>query len=214
MRLALYLPHLSRKLPTNSSNEARNTMDISYTLIVALMFITILSFGLANLLASLAEILNSKNNTKVATVHLNWIVILLIIHFNMAWHAVLIATYKSWSYDTFLFSVLGPILAFFTTRIIAPCATVDDKPATLISNYLDIRQQFFVLFAMIQAWGIGTDYLFYRGTTGSTVFNILLIFLAIVMFKTDSYQKHVYGVVVAWSLYITAIVLRSLAIIS
>jgi hypothetical protein len=189
-------------------------MNISYTLIVALMFITILSFGLANLLLSLAEILNNKKNNKVSIVHLNWIVILLIIHFNMAWHAVLIATYRSWSFYTFLFSVLGPMLAFFTTSIIAPCATVDKQPATLISNYLNIRQQFFVFFAMIQAWGIGADYLVRRITTGSAVFNMLLIILAIIMFKTNSYQKHVYGVVVAWSLYITAIVLRSLAIIN
>ena len=189
-------------------------MDISYTLIVALMFITILSFGIANLLSSMAEILNHKNDTRVSIVHLNWIVILLIIHFNMAWHAVLIATNESWSYDTFLFSVLGPILAFFTASIIAPCATVDKEPATLVSNYLDIRQQFFVLFAMIQAWGIGTDYLFHRGATGSTAFNVLLIILAIIMFRSNSYQKHVYGVVVAWGLYITAIVLRSLDIIN
>ena len=188
-------------------------MDISYTLIVALMFITILSFGIANLLSSIAEILNHKKDTRVSMVHLNWIVILLIVHFNMAWHAVLIATNESWSYDTFLFSVLGPILAFLTASIIAPCATADKKPATHISNYLDIRQQFFVLFAMIQAWGIGTDYLFHRGATGSSVFNMLLIILAIVMFMTKNYQKHVYGVWVAWGLYITAIILRSLDII-
>jgi hypothetical protein len=189
-------------------------MNISYTLIVALMFITILSFGVANLLSSMAEILNNKKNTKVTIVHLNWIVILLILHFNMAWAAVLLSTVKSWSYGAFLFIVLGPILAFFTASIIAPCATDDKKPATLISNYLNIRQQFFVLFAIIQAWAIGTDYILQHGATGSNAFNILLIFLAIVMFKTNSYQKHVYGVVVAWSLYITAIVLRSLAIIN
>ena len=106
-------------------------MNISYTLIVALMFITILSFGIANLLSSMAEILNNKKNTKVTIVHLNWIVILLILHFNMAWAAVLLATVKSWPYGTFLFIVLGPILAFFTASIIAPCATDDKKPVPL-----------------------------------------------------------------------------------
>jgi len=40
-------------------------MDISYTLIVALMFITILSFGFANILSSLAEIVNKKNQIHV-----------------------------------------------------------------------------------------------------------------------------------------------------
>ena len=186
-------------------------MDISYTLIVALMFITILSFGIANLLSSMAETLNKKN---VSIVHFSWIVLLLIIHFNMAWHAVLIATNKAWSYDKFLFIVLGPILAFFTAVMISPRETADKKPATLISNYLNIRQRFFVLLAMIQAWSIGADYFFQFGTTGSAAFNILLIFLSVSMAITNAYKKHVYGVVVAWGLYITAIILRSLAIIN
>jgi len=81
-------------------------------------------------------------------------------------------------------------------------------------HYLNIRQQFFVLFAIIQAWAIGTEYMLQHDVTGSNAFNILLIFLAIVMFKTNSYQKHVYGVVKAWALYIAAIVLRSLSIIN
>ena len=189
-------------------------MDISYTLIVALMFITILSFGFANILSSLAEIVNRKNNISVSNVHLNWILLLLIIHFNLAWQAVLISTNAEWSYITFLFIELGPILAFFTTRILAPSDVNDKEPSTLEHNFISLCQRFFLIFGLIQVWAIGTDFILSRGFTGSAVFNILLIFLAIIMMKTKSYQKHFYGVIIAWCLFLGAIALRGFHIIS
>jgi len=189
-------------------------MAISYTLIVALMYITILSFGIANLLSLLAQILNRKNDTDVTIVHLNWIIILLIIHFNMAWGAVLLATVDSWSYYEFLVIVLGPILAFFTSNVIAPNPNKDNNSAALVTNYINQSHQFFILFGMIQAWVIGTEYMLQNTLTGSSFFNILLILLAIAMFQTDSYKKHIYGVIAAWAAYLTAIALRSLAVIN
>lgn len=188
-------------------------MEISYTLIVALMFITILSFGFANILTSLAEIVNKKNSISVSIVHLNWILLLLVIHFNLAWQAVLIATNKSWYYDTFVFVELGPILAFFMTRILAPSDTNNTEPETLKANFISISNRFFLIFALIQAWAIGTDFVLKLGFTGSAVFNMLLLILAIILMKYKSHQIHLYGVVIAWSLYVAAIFLRSLDII-
>ena len=189
-------------------------MDISYTLIVALMFITILSFGFANILTSLGEILDRKNNIAVCTVHLNWILILLIIHFNMAWHAVLLATNSNWTYDTFLFVELGPILAFFATRILAPSEDKTGEPEALKLNYTNISQQFFVILAFIQAYAIGSDLILDRGFTGSGVFNILLIVLSLLLIKLKTYKIHVYGAVLAWCLILSAIALRSFGVIS
>ena len=73
-------------------------MEISYTLIVALMYVTILSFGLASLLTSLGLLIKENSTTKVSSVHLQWILILLIVHFNMVWHAVYFTSVESWSY--------------------------------------------------------------------------------------------------------------------
>ena len=189
-------------------------MDISYTLIVALMFITILSFGFANILSSIAKIVNKQNNIFVSAVHLSWILLLLIIHFNLAWQAVLISTYKSWSYDTFLFIELGPILAFLTTRILAPSESNDKEPETLISKYLHLSKQFFLILALIQVWAIGIDLVLGLGFTGSAVFNLLLFILAIILMKVKNYQIHIYGGAIAWTLYLTAILLRSINIIT
>ena len=189
-------------------------MDISYTLIVALMFITILSFGFANILSSIAEIVNKQNNISVSVVHLSWILLLLIIHFNLAWQAVLISTYKSWSYDTFLFVELGPILAFFTTRILAPSGSKDTDGASLKSKYLHLSNRFFLIIALIQLWAVGIDLLIGLGFTGSAVFNLVLFILAITLMRVKNYQIHVYGAVIAWALYLAAIFLRSVNLIS
>lgn len=183
-------------------------MEISYTLIVALMFITILSFGFANILTSLAEIVNKKNNVTVCNVHLNWILILFILHMNLAWQAVLIATNKSWSYDTFLFVELGPILAFFMTRILSPSEGKDKEPETLINNYIGVSGQFFFLFILIQVWGFGTDIVLGRGITGSGIFNLLLIALSFVMMRKKQYKDQTLGVIFAWILILLAICLR------
>jgi len=189
-------------------------MDISYTLIVALIFITILSFGFANILSSIAEIVNKQNNISVSVVHLSWIVLLLIIHFNLAWQAVLISTYKSWSYDTFLFVELGPILAFFTTRILAPSVSEHIDSESLKSKYLHLSNRFFLIIALIQLWAIGIDLFIGLGFTGSAVFNLVLFVLAITLTKVKNYQLHVYGAVIAWTLYLAAIFLRSINIIT
>jgi len=188
-------------------------MEISYTLIVALMFITILSFGFANILSALSEIVNTKNNITVCNAHLNWILILFMLHMNLAWQAVLIATNKSWSYDTFLFVELGPILAFFMTRILAPSEVKDKEPGILKANYIGMSQQFFFFFVLIQAWGIGTDFVLKRGITGSGIFNMILIALALILIKRKNYRDHIYGVVIAWILFLLAIGLRGFNLI-
>lgn len=189
-------------------------MDISYTLIVALMFITILSFGFANILSSIAEIVNKQNNISVSKVHLTWILLLLIVHFNLAWQAVLISTYESWSYHTFLFIELGPILAFLTTRILAPSESEDTKAIALESKYIYLSGQFFLIFALIQVWAVGSDLILGLGLTGSSLFNGLLFILALILMKVKNHRFHAYSSAIAWTLYLTAILLRHIDIIT
>jgi len=59
-------------------------MDIQLnTLLVALMFVTILSMGIGNILSSLADIFNHATSSRRHPVHISWIVLLLIVHFNL-----------------------------------------------------------------------------------------------------------------------------------
>jgi hypothetical protein len=188
-------------------------MGISYSFIIAMMFITILSFGFANILSFLAEILNKKNNITVSNVHLNWILLLLIIHFNLTWQAILLTSRTTWAFDSFIFIEIGPILAFFATRILAPSEEKSKDSDIHIQNYLGISKQFFIIFALIQIWGIGIDFVFERGFTGSSVLNILLLALALLFMNIKNYKNHIYGVAMAWVLILGGILLRGFEII-
>ena len=185
-------------------------MEISYTLIVALMYVTVLSFGLASLLTSLAQIIRRGNGISASPAHLNWLLILLLVHFNMVWHAVLFTNIEAWSYHAFLIIVLGPTLAFFSANILAPEPVANEDNDALNESYFSFIQQFLVLFGAIQLWAIASDFILGRGITGSAIFNILLFLIALFLFKSRSNKVHVASIYFIWAVYITSIALRSM----
>ena len=180
-------------------------MQISYTLIVALMYVTILSFGFASLLTSLGLLLKSDKELRVATIHFNWILILIIIHFNMVWHAVLLTNIVSWSYHAFLIIVSGPTLAFFTATILAPTSSKNASNDQLITHYFSLKDQLLILFCAIQVWTITSDYLLERGLTGSALFNAILIIISAILYKSGSEKMHTYSIYFIWAIYVTSI---------
>ena len=189
-------------------------MEISYTLVVALMYVTILSFGLASLLTSLAQIIRRDNNIRVSPAHLNWLLILLLIHFNMVWHAVLFTNIETWSYHEFILVVLGPALAFFSANILAPEPSAAVSYESLTENYFSVIQQLLILFGAIQVWAILSDFILERGATGSAIFNIILLIVAIFLYKSRSNKTHVVSLYFIWAIYISSITLRSMGYIN
>ena len=189
-------------------------MEISHTLIVALMYVTVLSFGFASLLASLAQIIRRGNNIHVSPVHLNWLLILLLVHFNMVWHAVLFTNIETWSYHAFLIIVLGPTLAFFSANMLVPELDENANKDTLIESYFSFIQQFLILFGAIQVWAIASDFILGRGTTGSGIFNIILLVVVIFLYNSRSNKAHVFSIYFIWTVYITSIALRSMGYIN
>ncbi|MDW3211892.1 MAG: hypothetical protein R8N23_18625 [Reichenbachiella sp.] len=183
-------------------------MNLSHTLIVALMFVTIISFGLVNILSSFSSVLNINSKVKASLIHLHWIGILLIVHFNLAWSAVLITSKDTWGYFEFLFLVSGPIVAFFASSVITPGVIDQDDPGAPQKQYFSIVRQFFSLFILIQLWAIGTDFLLQDDLTGSSLFNVVLIVLCVILIKIQKQSLHRYGLILAWGISLAAIILR------
>ena len=174
------------------------------------MYVTVLSFGLASLLTSLAQIIKRGNSISVSPAHLNWLLILLLVHFNMVWHAVLFTNIDAWSYHAFLFIVLGPTLAFFSANILAPEPDTNLINETLTERYFSFIRQFLILFGTIQLWAIASDLILDRGTTGSAIFNIILLLVVLFLFKSRSNKAHVTSIYLIWAVYITSIALRTM----
>ena len=178
------------------------------------MFVTVLSFGFASLLTSIAQIIRRDNDINVSPIHLNWLLILLLVHFNMVWHAVLFTNIETWSYHTFLLIVLGPTLAFFSATILTPESNLDSSSDALTKRYFSFIRQFLVLFAAIQIWAILSDYILGRGATGSAIFNMILLIVVIYLYKSRSNKAHVNSIYFIWSVYIISITLRSMGLIN
>ena len=188
-------------------------MQISYTLIVALMYVTILSFGLASLLSSLSSLIKKDNNIKVSGVHLHWIIILLVIHFNMTWHAVYLADLETWTYVNFILVVLGPILGSFAATVLTPFSTDDSTKESLVNEYLSIKPQVLLLFISIQCWILLADRILERGLVGSAIINVALILLSVFLLISKKYRLHQVGIGFLWIILLTGIVMRGLHII-
>ncbi len=94
-------------------------MDIDLnTMLVALMFVTILSMGIGNILGTMADIFNHATSARRDRVHVGWIVFLLLVHFNLFWYTKAILDVEVWRFGGFLMAMAGPVLIFFATNIL------------------------------------------------------------------------------------------------
>ena len=175
------------------------------------MYVTVLSFGLASILTSLSLIIKRGNDINVSFTHLNWLLILLLVHFNMVWHAVLFTNIEAWSYHSFLLIVLGPTLAFFSSNILVPEPIANATSESLHDRYFSFIRLFLILYGAIQVWAIAADFILDRGATGSAAFNIALLVIAIILYLSRSIRIHTASIYFIWLIYLTCITLRSMS---
>ena len=186
-------------------------MEISYTLIVALMYVTILSFGIAGLLTACSDLIRKGNGIMASRVHVLWIIILLLLHFNMTWHAVYLTDVESWTYFGFILIILGPVIGYFTANLLTPTKETDTD--VLVERYFGIKSQVLLLFILIQCWTLIADRVLERGFVGSAITNIVLIVVSIPLLTSKNYRIHQIGTGAILVVLIAGIVLRSLQII-
>lgn len=183
-------------------------MDIQLnTLLVALMFVTILSMGIGNILGSLADILNHATSSSRSRVHIGWIVLLLLTHFNLFWNTKAILDNDEWRFAGFLLAIAGPVLLFFSTSVLLTAPAAGDE-ADLRRFFHQIGRPFFVMFALVQAWVLVTSYALEGRFIGLDVFNAGLLLLALYLARSTGERGHVVGLAIAWALGLGSLALR------
>lgn len=132
-------------------------MDNPTTLLVAIMYVTIVATGLISALMALSDIVGGRRKT--ASIHTAWIVLLLISYFGFFWETTAILGIEGWDFLSFLAFILGPIILLFATNLIiaAPDAEGDGP---LDEFYYDLSGRFFTMLALVQGWIIGLDIVF------------------------------------------------------
>lgn len=147
-------------------------MEVSESLLVAMMFVMILSIGIGNILMGLAGILHRGSEIRVHWMPLAWVVVLLLTHLELFWQTLSIVSVESWRFGGFLYIVTGPVALLFATSLMLPDsarAAAGDYRA----HYFSISRRFFGLLAVVMLWMIGVDLGFEGGMTPAGVWNLL-----------------------------------------
>ena len=99
-------------------------MDNPTTLLVAIMYVTIVATGLVNVLMTLSEIVGGKRTTD--PIHAGWLVLLLVAYLSFFWETTAILDIEGWDFLSFLSFITGPILLLFATNLITSPADSEE----------------------------------------------------------------------------------------
>jgi hypothetical protein len=181
------------------------------TLLVALMFVTVLSMGIGNILVSLADIFNNATPSRRDRVHVAWIILVLLVHFNLFWHTKEILNVEDWQFGGFLLAVAGPVLLFFATSIMLTEPPADVKPDQA-TFFFGLARRFFLMFAIVQGWVVLVGYNLSGAFITQDFTNIAFGLLALFLAFSSKAQVHNLGVWIAWALVLTSGAIRWLGI--
>ncbi len=185
-------------------------MDIDLnTMLVALMFVTILSMGIGNILGTMADIFNHATAARRDRVHVAWIILLLVIHFNLFWHTKAILDVAEWSFGGFLIAMAGPVLIFLATSILLTNPP-DEDPVDLQKFFVRLGRRFFVVFGLTQAWVILAGYAMTRVFVVTDLVNVAFLILAVILATSKAHRVQLAGVVTAWGLGLVGFAIRGL----
>jgi hypothetical protein len=173
-------------------------MDNPTTLLVAIMYVMIISIGLSNLLMVISELAGGRKPLP-DRIHLSWLLLLLFTYFGHFWQTTEILDIDNWKFLGFIGFLVGPIILLFATNllIIMPDDSADDAD----KHYLLQSNRFFLLMALFTAWIVVLDVL--AGEIGLLVYiSSALIALFITLAISNSRRLHVLGAVAGWLLYL------------
>ena len=180
-------------------------MDNINTLLVAFMFITILTLGIAGVLAELAEVVRNVERRERDRLLIGWALLLLFAYFNLFWHTADITLLEEWNFGLFLFAETGPVLLLFGTQIMLGALASDPEAEPDAS----VRQgRFFVIFGLLQVWSIAAGFVLGVGFTLGSAFDTVVLVMCLVLASSKSRPVHNLGLAVVWIAYLASAVVE------
>jgi hypothetical protein len=181
-------------------------MDNPTTLLVAIMYVTIVATGLVNVLMTLSDIVGGKLRTD--SIHTSWIVLMLLAYLSFFWETTAILDIEGWDFLSFLSFITGPILLLFATNLITSAADGDDR-ATLDRYYFEQSARFFGLLGLVQVWIIGLDLVF-QNVNNTTYLTGGIFALFMLLMVSRSRQVHLAVLAIVGLAFVLRIVLQAL----
>ena len=184
-------------------------MEVSSALLVAMMFVVLLTIGIGNILMSLASMVDRRSPVSASGIHISWIVLLLLVYFSLFWHTVDVLSVEEWTFGEFLYVILGPVLILFASQVLLPNPS-DPDAGELNERYFEVSRPFFLLLAASQLWVNGVDLLLKGGLTRWGLMNGVAAVLALILAFSRKRTVHLSLMIAMWLLFLTAWLVRSL----
>ena len=174
-------------------------MDNPTTLLVAIMFVTIVVTGIVNILMFLSSLLAGES--RASMLHASWLILLLVIYLCFFWQAQLILEINGWQFLSFIGFILGPIALLFAGNMVTAGYDGGDQEG-LDQFYFSFCKRFFLLMLFVQAWGIGLDIAF-ESVDFVTYLDGVIGVLFVVLMYSKNHRLHVTGAVLAGLAFLT-----------
>lgn len=173
-------------------------------LLTAFMFITILSLGIAGVLASLAEVVRNVGRERRDGLLVSWTLLLLFVYFHLFWHTSDIAALEHLDFALLLFVETGPILLLFASEIMtgALSASAIEGPGASVR-----QRRFFVVFGLLQVWSLCTSFVWGLGFTFANTLDLVLLLVCIALATSRSRPLHISGLTIVWIAYLVGAIL-------
>ena len=164
-------------------------MELSNGLLVAILFVTVLSLGIGNLLAGLSEIADPRAGHDIDWIPLTWLILLLLMHLNLFWETLVILSLEKWTFAKFVYMALGPMMLFYVTNLQLPKGNLK-QPGEARAHYFDVARPFFGLLAVLMLWVIGADLVLGRSFDTQPVVNLVVALLFLAMAIAGDLRFH------------------------
>ena len=187
-------------------------MDVSSSMLVAMMFVMVLSIGIGNILVGLASIFGQRSPREIDWLPTSWVLLLLLQHLNMFWHTLTILKAEEWGFGGFLYVVAGPIVLFLSTSLLL-ADPFYAGPSDARAHYFRVAGRFFSLMAVLMLWMIGVDFVLGSGFTAAGLWNVGLGALFLVLANSEAPRLHVTVTGVTWLLILSLSLSRALSVV-
>ena len=184
-------------------------MEISNALLVAMMFIVLLTMAIGSIIMALAVTVDRRSHLKFDALHSSWMLLLLLLCFNQFWHVLDILSIETWHFLDFLYIIAGAVVLLFASHVLVPDSS-SESSSDLRRHYFEVAPQFFIFLALVQAWVLGVDFVFGGGFTLAGALNIVAGLVFVVLATTRTETVHVTGTAVSWLLFLAAMTIQTL----
>ena len=183
-------------------------MDNPTTLLVAIMFVTILAMAIGNTLMTCAEIAGGLRHPIPERLQLSWIFLMLVALLSLFWETTALLDVDEWLFVEFLYVIAGPMLLLFASGVITAPAQ-EEQNGESHSHYFELSRRFFIMLALHEVWILGLDY-WYENINTLSLINAATLVMFLLLAVSSSLRVHVTGASLVWSGYIVTLVLQTL----